>query len=76
MRSRELTVVEFAEMKQRSRPLRTWNSPKAGKKVQQLRREHNSHQIGWRKRSGPLVSMSRKEAQEERTRRTDLNRQI
>jgi hypothetical protein len=26
------------------------NSSKSGKKVQKLRREHNSHQIGWRKK--------------------------
>jgi hypothetical protein len=43
--------------------------------VCKLRREHNSHQIGRRKKSGPLVSASR-EHQEERTGRTDLNRQI
>jgi hypothetical protein len=46
------------------------------KKVQKLRREHSSCQIGKRRKSRPLVSTSRKGAQEERTRRMDLNQQI
>jgi hypothetical protein len=54
--------------KQRSRPLRTWNSSKAGKKECKLRREHNNHQIGRKGRSRPLVFTSR-EQQEERKHR-------
>jgi hypothetical protein len=54
--------------KKRLRPLRTWNSSKAGKKECKLRREHNSRQISGRRRSGPLVFTSR-EQQEERKHR-------
>jgi hypothetical protein len=43
----------------------TWNSPKVGKKVHKFRRENSIRQIGWRKRSGPLIFTSRERAGEE-----------
>jgi hypothetical protein len=79
-RSRELRVEssQRREERKRSRPLRTGNSSKSRKKVQKLRREHSRRQIGWRKEDLDRwkVFTSRKEAQEERTGRTDLDRQI
>jgi hypothetical protein len=50
--------------KQRSRPLRTWNSSKARKKECKLRREHSSRQIDGRRRYGPLVFTSREQKEE------------
>jgi hypothetical protein len=70
-----LQGVRRGDGRQRLRPLRTCNSSKHWKKAQKLRREHSSHQIDRRERSGPLIFTSR-EKQEERTEEEIISHRI
>jgi hypothetical protein len=53
--TRRFKVEELRrEGRQRLRPLSFGKFSQGWEEVCKLRREHNSRQIGWRKRSGPL----------------------